>query len=72
VCAAFAVPIVILATRLAGVTIMAMHFGIPIAAVPVRTAFITSSGPELVGALKRMAGAELAYALLMTLGLLLS
>ena len=72
VCAAFAVPIVILATRLAGVTIMAMHFGIPIAAVPVRTAFATRSGPELVGALKRMAGAELAYALLMTLGLLLS
>jgi 1,4-dihydroxy-2-naphthoate octaprenyltransferase len=72
VCAAFAIPIVILATRLAGVTIMAMHFGIPIAAVPVRTAFATRSGPELVGALKRMAGAELAYALLMTLGLLLS
>ena len=72
VCAAFAVPIVILATRLAGVTIMAMHFGIPIAALPVRTAFATRSGPELVGALKRMAGAELAYALLMTLGLVLS
>jgi 1,4-dihydroxy-2-naphthoate octaprenyltransferase len=72
VCAAFAIPIVILATRLAGVTIMAMHFGIPVAAVPVRTAFATRSGPALVGALKRMAGAELAYALLMTLGLLLS
>jgi 1,4-dihydroxy-2-naphthoate octaprenyltransferase len=72
VCAAFAVPIVILVTRLAGVTIMAMHFGIPIAAVPVRTAFASRSGPELVGALKRMAGAELAYALLMTIGLLLS
>jgi len=72
VCAAFAMPIVILATRLAGVTIMAMHFGIPIVAVPVRTAFATRSGPELVVALKRMAGAELAYALLMTLGLLLS
>jgi len=72
VCAAFAVPIVILVSRLAGVTIMAMHFGIPIAAVPVRTAFATRSGPELVGALKRMAGAELGYALLMTLGLLLS
>jgi 1,4-dihydroxy-2-naphthoate polyprenyltransferase len=72
VCAAFAVPIVIFVTRLAGVTIMAMHFGIPIAAVPVRTAFATRSGPELVGALKRMAAAELAYALLMTLGLLLS
>jgi 1,4-dihydroxy-2-naphthoate polyprenyltransferase len=72
VCAAFAVPIVIFVTRLAGVTIMAMHFGIPIAAVPVRTAFATRSGPELVRALKRMAATELAYALLMTLGLLLS
>jgi 1,4-dihydroxy-2-naphthoate octaprenyltransferase len=72
VCAAFAVPIVILATRMAGITIMAMHFGIPIAAVPVRTAFASRSGPELVRALKRMAGTELAYALLMTLGLLLS
>jgi len=72
VCAAFAVPIVILVLGLAAVTIMVMHFGIPIAAVPVRTAFATRSGPELVGALKRMAAAELAYALLMTLGLLLS
>ena len=71
VCAAFAVPIVIFVTRLAGVTIMAMHFGIPIAAIPVRTAFATRSGPELVGALKRMAAAELAYALLFTVGLLL-
>jgi 1,4-dihydroxy-2-naphthoate polyprenyltransferase len=70
VCAAFAVPIVILATRLAGVTIMLMHFGIPIAAVPVRTAFATRSGPPLVGALKRMAVTELAYALLLTVGLL--
>jgi 1,4-dihydroxy-2-naphthoate polyprenyltransferase len=70
VCAAFAVPIVILVTRQAGVTIMLMHFGIPIAAVPVRTAFATRAGPPLVGALKRMAGAELAYALLLTAGLL--
>jgi 1,4-dihydroxy-2-naphthoate octaprenyltransferase len=70
VCAAFAVPIVILASRLAGVTIMLMHFGIPIAAVPVRTAFATTAGPPLVRALKRMAVVELAYALLFTLGLL--
>jgi 1,4-dihydroxy-2-naphthoate octaprenyltransferase len=70
VAAAFAVPIVILATKLAGVTIMLVHVGIPIAAVPVRTAFATSAGPPLVGALKRMAMAELAYALLFTAGLL--
>jgi 1,4-dihydroxy-2-naphthoate octaprenyltransferase len=72
VCAAFAIPIVIFVSRLAGVTVMLVHFAIPIAAVPVRTAFTTRSGPELVRALKRMAVAELAYALLLTLGLLAS
>jgi 1,4-dihydroxy-2-naphthoate polyprenyltransferase len=72
VCAAFAVPIVILATRLAAVTIMLMHFGIPVAAVPVRTAFASRGGPELIGALKRMAAVELIYALLMTVGLLIA
>ena len=71
VCAAFAVPIVMFVTRLAPVTVMAMHFAIPIAAMPVRTAFATSSPPQLVGALKRMAVAELAYALLFTVGVML-
>lgn len=70
--AAFAIPIVLLVSRLAGVMIMLTHFAIPIAAVSVRTAFATTSGPRLVGALKRMATAELAYALLMSAGLLLS
>ena len=72
VCAAFAVPIVILVSRLAGVTIMLMHFGIPVAAVPVRTAFASRAGPDLIGALKRMAAVELVYALLMTVGLLIA
>ena len=72
VVAAFTVPLVIMFSKLASVTIMAMQFGIPIASVPVRTAFATRSGPPLVRALKRMASAELAYALLMTVGLLLS
>jgi 1,4-dihydroxy-2-naphthoate octaprenyltransferase len=72
VVAAFTVPLVIMFSKLASVTIMAMQFGIPIAWVPVRTAFATRSGPPLVRALKRMASAELAYALLMTVGLLLS
>jgi len=71
VAAAFAVPIVVFMTMLASVTVMAMHFGIPIASVPVRTAFASTSPPELVRALKRMAAAELAYALLFTLGILL-
>ena len=71
VCVAFAVPIVALVTKLAAVTVMLVHFAIPIAAVPVRIAFATSAPPALVRALKRMAMAELAYALLLTLGLLL-
>jgi len=70
-CVAFAVPIVVFTTRLAAVTVMAVHFAIPIAAVPVRTAFATTDAPALVRALKRMAVAELAYALLLTVGLLL-
>jgi 1,4-dihydroxy-2-naphthoate octaprenyltransferase len=72
VSAAFVMPIVIFVARLAGPTIMLAHFCIPIAAVPVRTAFATRSGPELVEALKQMAAAELVYALLMTVGLLAS
>jgi len=67
---AFAVPIVIFVTGLAGVTVMLVHFAIPIAAVPVRTAFATRTGPGLVRALKRMAAAEIAYALLLAGGLL--
>jgi len=71
VAAAFAVPIVIFLTKLASVTVMAMHFGIPIASVPVRTAFASTAPPDLVRALKRMASTELAYALLFTVGILL-
>ena len=61
VCAAFVVPIVILVLGLAGVTVMLVHFAIPVAAVPVRTAFASRGGPALVAALKRMAAAEIAY-----------
>ena len=71
VCAAFAVPIVLFVSGLAPVTVMLVHFAIPIAAVPVRTAFATAEPPALVGALKRMAMAQLAYALLFTLGVLM-
>jgi 1,4-dihydroxy-2-naphthoate octaprenyltransferase len=72
VSAAFAIPIVMLASGLAGVMIMFTLFGILIAALPVRTALATSSAPQLVGALKTMAAAELVYSLLMTVGLLVS
>jgi 1,4-dihydroxy-2-naphthoate polyprenyltransferase len=71
VCFAFSVPIVILVLKLAPVTVMLVHFAIPIAAVPVRTAFAETSGPPLVKALKRMAVSELAFALLFTVGILL-
>lgn len=71
VVAAFAVPIVIVLAGLASVTVMVVVLAIPIAAVPVRTAFADTSAPMLVGALKRMAGTQLAYALLFTLGVLL-
>jgi 1,4-dihydroxy-2-naphthoate octaprenyltransferase len=50
---------------------MLVHFAIPIAAVPVRGAFAGHGGPALVAALKRMAAAEIAYALLLALGLLI-
>jgi 1,4-dihydroxy-2-naphthoate octaprenyltransferase len=71
VCAAFAVPILALITNVAPVTVMLVHFAIPIAAVPVRLAFATTAAPGLVQALKRMAVAQLAYALLFSLGILL-
>ena len=70
-CVAFAIPIAVLVLKLAAVTVMLVHFAIPIAAAPVRTAFATQEAPPLVRALKRMATAELAYALLFSVGLLL-
>jgi 1,4-dihydroxy-2-naphthoate octaprenyltransferase len=70
-CTAFAIPIAVLMLHFAGVTVMLVHFAIPIAAVPVRVAFATTEAPALVRALKRMAVAELAFALLFSLGLLL-
>jgi 1,4-dihydroxy-2-naphthoate octaprenyltransferase len=69
--AAFTVPIVAFLARLASVTIMVLYFAIPIAWVPVRAALLSTAAPDLVRALKRMAVAQLAYALLFTLGLLL-
>jgi len=68
--AAFVVPILMSVLGFAGVTVALALFAIPIAATPVRTAFASRSGPSLVAALKQMAAAEIAYALLMTVGLL--
>ena len=52
-------------------TVLLVALAIPIAVVPVRIAYATAAGPLLVRALKRMAIAELAYALVFALGLLL-
>jgi len=71
VCVAFAVPIVASVTGLAAVTVILVYLDIPIAAEPLRIAFATTAPPALVRALKRMAVAELGYALLLSLGLLL-
>jgi 1,4-dihydroxy-2-naphthoate octaprenyltransferase len=70
VCASFAMPIVAVVAHLTAVTVLLVLFSTPIAAVPVRTAFGTAAGPPLVAALKRMAVAELGFALLFTVGLL--
>ncbi len=67
----FAAPVVASVTDLAPVTILFVLFGIPIAFVPVRTAFATTGPMALVRALKRMAMAQMAYALLFALGLVL-
>jgi 1,4-dihydroxy-2-naphthoate octaprenyltransferase len=69
--AAFMVPILMFVLGFAGATVAFVLVAIPIAAMPVRTAFASRSGPPLVAALKRMAAAEIAYALLLTAGLLL-
>ncbi|GAC1644499.1 MAG: 1,4-dihydroxy-2-naphthoate polyprenyltransferase [Candidatus Dormibacteraceae bacterium] len=70
-CFAFAIPVLIVLLRLAGVTVLLVTLAIPIIVVPVRIAYTTAAGPPLVRALKRMAIAELVYALLFALGLLL-
>jgi 1,4-dihydroxy-2-naphthoate octaprenyltransferase len=71
VCGAFAIPIVVVVLKLAALSVVLVLLAIPIAAAPVRIAFATPEAPELVRALKRTATAELAYALLFSLGLLL-
>jgi len=68
--AAFMMPILMSVLGFAGVTVALSLFAIPIAAMPLRTAFATRSGQSLVAALKQMAAAEIAYALLLTVGLL--
>jgi 1,4-dihydroxy-2-naphthoate octaprenyltransferase len=68
--AAFVVPVVMSVLGIASATVLLVLFAIPIAALPVRTAFVSRSGPDLVGALKRVAATEIAYAMLLAAGLL--
>lgn len=68
---AFTMPIIAFVSHLAIWTVMLVHCAIPIASWSVRTAFATTSPPSLVAALRRMAAAELAFALLLTVGLIL-
>lgn len=70
-CAAFTVPIVVFMSHQTGWTVMLVHFAIPVAAPAVRAAFASTSPPVLVSALKRMAATELAFALLLTVGLVI-
>jgi 1,4-dihydroxy-2-naphthoate octaprenyltransferase len=72
VVAAFAVPVAAWAFQVADETVLAVLLAIPIASVPVYRAFTSTTAPMLVTALKRMAMTELAYALLLSLGLLLA
>ena len=51
--------------------VLLVLLAIPIAAVPVRLAFGSTAASDLVRALQRMAAAQLIYALLFTLGVLL-
>jgi len=67
---AFIVPVVMSILGFAGATVLVVLLAITIVASQVRTAFASRSGPALVAALKRMAAAEIAYAMLLALGLL--
>jgi 1,4-dihydroxy-2-naphthoate octaprenyltransferase len=68
--ATFAMPVIAVVIQAASPTILVTLLAIPVLAVPVRTAFTTVAGPELVGALKRTAASELAFSLLLAIGVL--
>ena len=68
--AAFAMPVAAVVARLAGPATLLTLLAIPIVAAPVSTAFRSTAGPDLVAALKRMAGGELVFALLFAIGVL--
>ena len=67
---AFIVPVVMSVLGFASAAVLLVLLAIPIATLPVRTAFASRSGPALVAALKRMAAAEMVFAMLLAVGLL--
>jgi 1,4-dihydroxy-2-naphthoate polyprenyltransferase len=68
--ATFVMPVIAVITRVASPTILVTLLAAPLLAIPVRTAFESVSGPELVGALKRTAAAEVAFSMLLAVGVL--
>ncbi len=68
--ATFLMPVLAVLTQQAGPTILITLLAIPVLSGAVRTAFTTMSGPQLVGALKRTAAAEIAFSLLLAVGVL--
>jgi 1,4-dihydroxy-2-naphthoate polyprenyltransferase len=68
--AIFVMPVIAVLMHAANSSVLVALLAIPIVVTPVRTAFVSTSGPGLVGALKRMAAAELAFALLFAIGVL--
>jgi len=68
--ATFVMPVIAVLARAASPTILLTLLAIPMLAAPVRTAFSSVAGPELVGALKRTAATELAFSLLLAIGVL--
>ena len=68
--AAFAMPLAAAITREAFPTVLLTLLAIPVAVPSLTTAFTSVQGPQLVGALKRMAATEIVFALLFAIGVL--
>ncbi len=68
--AAFVVPVVLAVARVAPPAILLALLAIPVAVPSVTIAFSSAGGPQLVGALRRMAATQIAFALLFAVGVL--
>jgi len=68
--ATFLMPVIAVLIHAASPSLLVTLLAIPVLAAPVRTAFSSVAGPELIGALKRTAASELAFSLLLAIGVL--